>query len=142
MLTTPSRKKCAPEECAATKSFRLSEDGQHIELTFIGEINRRSALETNEAANALGRQVGVARYLVDVTRARNTDSINDQYNFAYQDLRQSKIIDRAARVAILIDPADRSHDFIETVTRNAGFNAKLFTCRTQALAFLTAEGEI
>ena len=125
-----------------TAKIRPSEDGQFIEMIFVGEINRRIAMEQNQAAHTLGTSLGIRSYLADVTRAPNTDSVLDQYNFAYQDMRQNEAVDRTARIAILIDPADHSHDFIETVGRNSGLNMKIFTCRQRAIEFLSAEHEI
>jgi hypothetical protein len=41
-------------------------------------------------------------------------------------------IDKYARIATLVNPDDHSHDFIETVARNAGLNVKIFTDPDQA----------
>jgi hypothetical protein len=85
------------------------------------------------------RHLRIRRYLVDVTKARNTDSPSDNYAFAYADMQTAEGIDRAARVAILADPADDSHNFVETVCLNAGLIVWKFTDRTQARRFLTRE---
>jgi len=50
---------------------------------------------------------------------------------------QKDIFDRNAKVAFLIHPDDHSHDFIEVVFRNAGFNARLFREKENALKFLS-----
>ena len=71
--------------------------------------------------------------------ARNTDSIVENYDFAYKDMSETENIDRLARVAILSSPGDHSHDFIETVTRNSGLNVKLFNDPELARLFLTDE---
>ena len=54
-------------------------------------------------------------------------------------MQQAEDIDRNARVAVLRSPGDHSHDFIETVSRNAGLHVKLFTDRAKALAHLLEE---
>lgn len=41
-----------------------------------------------------------------------------------------------ARVAGLISPGDHSHDFVETVSMNAGMFLKLFTDITEARNYL------
>ncbi len=117
-------------------AINLSGDGKYIILTIKGEINRKIAMPQNLEAHELGRNLGISRYLVDVTEARNTDSILDQHDFAYKDMQENKGIDRSARVAALISPSDHSHDFIETVAKNSGFNLRLFNDRKKAERFL------
>jgi len=114
-----------------------SEDHQIIVIKVTGEINRKTAMRQNREAHALGKELGINRYLVDLKEARNTDPIVDQYNFAYEDMAKAEGIDRSAVVAVLVSEDDRTHDFIVTVTRNAGLNVSLFTDREKAMAFLT-----
>jgi hypothetical protein len=40
-------------------------------------------------------------------------------------------------VALLVDPEDHSHDFVETVGRNAGLNVTLFRDRDAAKQYLS-----
>lgn len=72
------------------------------------------------------------RYLVDVTESRNVDSDSNNYKFAYEDILINPGIDRNAHVALLVDPRDHSHDFFETVARNAGLDVTLFRDRELA----------
>jgi hypothetical protein len=113
-----------------------SVDGKYIILTVKEEINRKTAMQQNLEAHALGRKLGINRYLVDVTEARNTDSIQDSYDFAYKDMRETEDIDRLARIAVLVSPGDHSHDFIETVSRNTGLTVEIFTDLELAKLFL------
>ena len=48
---------------------------------------------------------------------------------------------RSAHVAILVSPDDRSHDFIETVNRNAGYNVRVFRDADAAISWLEEPGE-
>ncbi len=116
-----------------------SEDGKYIVVTVQGEISRVSVRQQHIDTFALARSLNVFRILVDVVDAPNTDTIADQYDFAYKDMRQVDPIERSARIAILAAPDDHSHDFIETVGRNSGLNMKLFRDRTQAIAHLLAD---
>ncbi|MCL4836864.1 MAG: hypothetical protein KJ058_02720 [Thermoanaerobaculia bacterium] len=116
--------------------IHLSDDGTYVELVRRGEISRQSVLAENLQAHALGRAHGVRSYLVDHTEARSVDSLVDQYDFAYHDMREAEGLDQGARIAVLITAGDRSHDFIETVCRNAGFDVQLFTDRAAAVRFL------
>ena len=117
-------------------TIKPSKDGKYIILKIVGEINSQSAMKQNLEAHALGRELGIARYLVDVTEARNTDSVVENYDFANTDMWETEGIDIYAKVATLVSPEDHSHDFIETVARNAGLNVRLFNDINQAKKFL------
>lgn len=127
-----------------TRSVRLamdytitpSEDGTYIYLKVRGEITREAAMQQNLEAHALGKQLKIRRYLVDVTEARNVDPAVQKYEFAYTDMQKSEAIDRSALVATLVSPHDHSHDFVETVSQNAGLRVKFFTDLGLALQYL------
>jgi hypothetical protein len=74
-----------------------SEDRKYIILTVKGEITREIAMQCNLEAHALGEELGIHRYLTDVTEARNNESVVEKYKFAYQDMQQQAGIDRRAR---------------------------------------------
>ena len=116
-----------------------SEDGTHIILKMKGQINRQGVQQPNLEAHALGKRLKIGRYLVDATEAVNTDTVVDSHQFAYRDMLTMPGIDRRARVAILVSPGDHSHDFIETVCRNAGLDVKIFTDSKPAKRFLSGE---
>ena len=118
-------------------TINSSVDGHYIIHTIKGEINRKTAIQQILAAQSLGRKLGINRYLVDVTEARNTDSTINIYDLAYNDLRKIKGIDRLAHIALLVSPGDRSHNFYETVARNTGLNVKVFNDLELAKLFLT-----
>ena len=113
-----------------------SADKKYIVLKHFGEINRKLGLERVIEAHALGAKLGINRYLVDLTEAKNVDSIHESYEYAYEDSKTANGIDRGARAAMLVDPEDHSHDFVETALRNAGHNVTLFRDRDSAISHL------
>ncbi|MGA9119216.1 MAG: hypothetical protein WB699_07590 [Bacteroidota bacterium] len=113
-----------------------STDGLFIILKIKGNITRQTAMQLNLEAHALGKQLKIRRYLVDVTEARNTDGEMETFKFAYSDMQKMEGIDRFARVATLVSPNDHSHDFMETVAVNSGLNVKLFRDAEEAMRFL------
>ena len=119
--------------------IKPSSDRQYIILTVKGEINRNTAMQQNIEAHKLGAKLNINRYLVDVTEARNTDTAIDSHQFAYKDMRNSEDVDMTARVALLVSPGDHSHNFIETVAKNAGLNVTIFTDLEVAEAYLGEE---
>ena len=117
-------------------SIKPSDDGRYIVVTTQGNLTNEIALRQNIESHALGKKLSISRYLVDVTQARNIDSVPTNYKFAYEDMVAAPEIDKNARIALVADPQDHSHDFIETAFRNAGFHIRLFRNRDEAIRHL------
>ena len=113
----------------------LSEDKSYVILKYVGEISREPVLKITEEAHRFGSRQGVKHYLVDVTEAVNVESLMGNYDFAYDDLDQADI-DRSACIAMLVDPNDQTHDFVETLLINAGHGVRLFRDRETAIKYL------
>jgi hypothetical protein len=96
-----------------------------------GEITCEEAMKCSEECHSTGNKLGILKFLVDATEARNVESALKNYYFAYKDLDASQV-DKRARVALLVDPGDTSHDFLETLCRNAGHDVTLFRERELA----------
>ncbi len=111
-------------------------DGDYILIEVRGVIDRKHATRITLESHALGRELGFRKYLMDLTDAVNQEPANEQYQYANHNLNTIEGLDHYALCAALVDPADHSHDFIETVIRNAGFNFRLFRDHLQAMAFL------
>jgi hypothetical protein len=113
-----------------------SSDGMYIIIKVKGNITRQTALQMNLEAHALGRQLQIRRYYVDMTESKNADEPLEDYELAHSDMRQTEGIDKQAWVAALVSPNDHSHDFMETVSKNAGLHLKLFTDPDDAMQYL------
>jgi hypothetical protein len=116
-----------------------SEDGKYILLRGKGDIKHgnpqeliRPILEVYELAERLK----IYRLLADVTQVRNLHSPVDDYEFVNTSIANEERINRFMRIALLVAPEDHSHDFMETVARNAKFMFTIFRDRETALAFL------
>lgn len=123
-----------------TRSIAPSADRKYIILRIVGDYTRQRAISHTVEAHALGRQLGIKRYLVDMTESRNTESVLANYEFARQEIWDVPEIDKTALVAIVVSPSDHSHDFVETVARNAGLLVTIFRDRTLAEKHLSADG--
>ena len=121
-----------------TYTITPSPDNAYISIKVTGDITRDSAMEHNIKANILGKKLGINKYLMDLTEARNTESIIDNYKFAYEDMTAPDI-DPSARVAVLVSPDDNSHNFVMTAMMNAGLNVALFNDMESAKKFLRGE---
>jgi len=119
-------------------SYRIqpAEEGSYIHIEVQGTINRAVGVELIIEAHSLGDELGIENYFMDLTQAVNDDTVSDQFHFANTDMAETPGLNRYAKVAALVAPEDHSHDFIETVLRNVGFNLRIFRCRSEAMAFL------
>ncbi len=118
-------------------SIKVSKNHSYIILKVNGEIKAQNMMQYILEAHEVGKKEGLNRYLVDVRNAVNTDSVIDNYNFAYSDMKKTKGVDKMALVAALVSPGDHSHDFIETVLSNAGLFLKIFSDPVKAKEYLT-----
>jgi hypothetical protein len=119
-------------------SIAPSCDQKYIILRVTGDYTRQRAMAHTIEAHALGRSLGVRRYLVDMTESRNAETVLANYEFARQEIWDAPEIDKTALVAIVVSPDDHSHDFVETVARNAGLLVTLFRDRALAEQHLLA----
>jgi hypothetical protein len=116
-------------------SIAPSADGTYIIQTLRGVITRVTAIQYNLETHALARRLGIRRILIDAVECKNVESESGNYDFAYRDMT-AEGFDRDARVALLVSPDDHSHDFVETVCRNARLNVTLFRDRALAEEYL------
>ena len=116
----------------------LSEDGKYIVCEVTGLITLAISREFSSELNSLSRDTGVKRFLHDVRHAINVMNISQNYQYAYEDM-ESLELQRDVYSAILTDPADSSHDFVETVGENAGYYIRIFHDEDAAIAWLKNE---
>jgi len=117
----------------------LSDDSSYIILEVTGEITRESAIKGSIDAHKFGKEKGIKKYLVDCTNSRNVDSVFNNYQFAYHDMKHTEGIDATSIIVIVVSPEDHSHDFVETAARNNGLNFTLFRDRQKAIEFLKSQ---
>lgn len=115
-----------------------SENGNYIVCRVNGAITVDIAREFTKKLSDLTRSTNIKRVLSDVRNARNELGTLENYYYAYKDMGEFNI-QRNSRSAILVDPVDKSHDFVETVAQNAGYNVKVFQDETAAIAWLQEE---
>ena len=123
-----------------THSVIPSEDGKYIILTIKGELDSLNALQPAVEAHELAAKLGINQILYDYTEARSVRSPADVYFLINDDVLKQPKFRLHSRVAFLVAPDDMSHDFMITVSQNAGLNVRLFRDRQQAVEYLTQPG--
>ncbi|MFC1764154.1 hypothetical protein ACFL6U_19030 [Planctomycetota bacterium] len=116
-------------------TISLSEDGTYVRIRVSETITGEG--EKDFAQNAIkdAKAHRINKFLVDVRGAPNKASSLEQYRFGHEDVKQFGL-DRGARIAVLADTDDQSHDFIETVFVNAGYCCRLFQAEDLAVEWL------
>ena len=115
---------------------RVIDEGGYLLCRVYRPVTISLARRFARAVDELHRQSGIHVFLFDLRGAPNTASVLDNYEYAYEDMAAMNLA-RNARSALLVDPDDHSHDFPETVMRNAGYIVRLFTDEAEAIAWLT-----
>ena len=115
--------------------INVSGDSTYIIVKYSGNITRDIALKSTIESHVLGRKHSISNFLLDAKSAHNDGSFLDNYSFAYEDLKKANI-NKVACVALIVDPEDNSHNFLETVLRNAGHNVTLFRHWESAVHYL------
>lgn len=113
----------------------ISKEGDYIKVEVLqpmtSELGRQSGID----AARLGNERIIKNFLFDVRKAPNVQSIVHDYYFVYEEM-DALGFKSGSRSALLVSPNDKSHDFIETAFRNAGFNVRIFTDESSAISWL------
>lgn len=117
--------------------IRMSENGRYIICRVTQSITVELAREFTIALDQLSRSQRIKRFLVDVRGAPNVASVFQNFDFANKDMADLGL-QRDVRSAILVGANDHSHDFVETVTQNAGYGVLVFDDEAAAIAWLEA----
>jgi hypothetical protein len=129
------------EENYMTKEIKVSDSGKYIIVCVNEDMTRSLAESLGLEAMHLGNRKNINKYLYDLRNSRNKESVNANYIFANQDLKRLEP-NPSNKIAMLTSPNDKSHDFIETVLRNAGYDVKLFVNESEAITWLEETSNI
>ncbi|MGR8950382.1 MAG: hypothetical protein ACU84Q_20245 [Gammaproteobacteria bacterium] len=113
----------------------VAKNNNHIVCIVSQPIARADACKFASDMLVLAEANGIRRFLVDVRNAPNESTAEENYRFAHEDLPQLGF-PYESLVAILTRVGDSSHDFVEMVSRNAGYSVKLLDEEARAIAWL------
>lgn len=104
-------------------------------LSVHSDTDADMALELTRAAVADAGAADVRGFLVDLRGTRNVASALSDYELANSGFKGLGV-QRHQRVALLVDVADRSRDFFETLASNAGYILRVFADEEAARQWL------
>lgn len=118
--------------------IKLSDSGKYVIVSVNSDMTRELAEQVGLEATHLARKKNINLFLYDLRNSTNRESVNSNYIFAKQDINRIQP-DNSNKIAMLTSPNDKSHNFVETVLRNAGHNVLLFRDKEKALEWLLEE---
>ena len=118
--------------------IKLSDSGKYIVVIVNSDMTRTLAEQIGLEAMHIARKKNLNLFLYDLRNSINRESVNSNYIFAKQDINRIQP-DQSNKIAMLTSTNDKSHNFVETVLRNAGHNVLLFTDKEKALEWLLEE---
>ena len=113
----------------------ISEDGNYIIGKVSGKLTEETAQQLAKEYVKIVESTGIKRLLNDVRGAPDAMGVFSGYSYAYK-VVNTLGFPRDIRAAIVADAGDDSHDFQETVARNAGYLVKVFHSFDQAVDWL------
>lgn len=121
-------------------NITISENGKYIVGKVYGQLNKEVAEQIAKEYVKIHNSTGIKRILNDVRDVSDKMSVLEEYRHAYEDVN-SLGIPRDIRAAIVVSEGDVSHNFQETVARNAGYSVKIFHSIEQAVKWLLTDNE-
>ena len=112
--------------------IQISEDGTYVRIRVYETITGEMEIEFAGKAIKEARKLKINKFLVDVRGTTNVANTFEQYGFGYVEMALLGL-EKTSRIAIIADEGDTSHNFIETVLRNAGYDCLIFSDKQTAL---------
>jgi hypothetical protein len=113
----------------------VSDDRRYINIRLYVPMTAKLSRTIAHDLADLSDETKIERFFFDLRGAVSELEVLSSYTMAYEDLE--KIGPSRSHMSVfLTDVEDKSHDFMETLYRNAGFNVKQFKDKDTALAWL------
>ena len=113
----------------------ISKSETYVKVKVNETISAEMARDFAEEAIKKANQHNIKKFLIDVRGTRNVAGHLENYLFAYENVNRFGL-DRNSRIGVIVSPGDKSHDFVETVLMNAGYNCCLFLEEYSAIEWL------
>jgi hypothetical protein len=114
--------------------IKLSDDKSFVIVNVKKHLSTQIALVFTKEAIDLAGKHNINCYLIDIRGIKNTWSPFETYQFAHNLDKYGR--QRLHKVALLVDPTDKTHAFLETTIVNQGYNNHLFTNYDEVVAWL------
>jgi len=120
--------------------LKMADNGKFGILTVKNEVTNNLVIRFTRDVLKFTQANNVSLFFYDYRRAPSAQTYADQYELIYHRLNSDQL-DSIQKIAILVSPKDRSHDFIEFLCAGLGRNILIFNDLTAAKDWL-AEKQI
>ncbi len=112
----------------------ISDDKSFVIVNLKKTVSSIYVLIFTKETVRLAKKFGINSFLFDIRTTNNKWGTFEKYTFA----KELEKFDRKRndKVALLVHSSDKTRSFIETATRNQGFNTRIFTHYNEAVAWL------
>ena len=115
--------------------IRLSDDKSFVIVHVKKSLSPQTALVFTQESVELANKNNINSYLIDLREiGKHTWGVLETYQFA-QELKNYKR-QRLDKVALLVEPDNKTFSFVETTTANQGYNTRIFTNYDEAVVWL------
>jgi hypothetical protein len=119
------------------KGFKtsVSKNGKYVRIDVYKPVTSELEKTFFHDCVKIMKRHNIINVLVNVSGVPNIAGELNDYTLAY---RETKRVDYPSngKIAVLVDPSDSSHDFIEIVFNNAGYNCTFFDEEGDAIKWL------
>ena len=106
--------------------FDIVEGQSWINVRIYDPLTKKLVLDLLEEAVRVSTKHKRCGLLMDVRGAPSLKTTVEDYDIAYYRLQELGY-KQCLKSAIVVDPEDNSHDFLETCVMNAGYNWRIFS---------------
>lgn len=114
--------------------IKLSDDKSFVIVHVKRHLSTQTALIFTKESIELAGKHNINSYLIDLRGIENTWGVFETYQFAQELKKYGR--QRLDKVALLVEPTDKTHSFLETTVVNQGYNNRLFTNHDEAIVWL------
>lgn len=124
----------------ADYEFSIPEDHRYILCRINGPMTVDDARDFSVEINQMSGDSGIKKLLFDVQNAPFVSDVARQYVYVSSEIPKLNLY-KDVRIAVLIDPTDRSHDFMESMLQKVGINMRVFEDMNRAMRWLHGAGD-
>ncbi|MBN2313209.1 MAG: hypothetical protein JXM79_04725 [Sedimentisphaerales bacterium] len=106
--------------------LNVTEDQPWIYARVYDPVTKTLLLDLLADALRRARELGVSRYLIDARGVPSMKTTIEDYDIVNYRLKELGF-ERRSKAAMIVDPEDKTHNFFEICSMNAGYNWQIFT---------------
>ncbi len=120
-----------------THELDFDKENKIIILKLTGQTDKTNFANEFLKAFKLGMKIGYNRYLFNLTNSYNINTSESNTKFLYEEISSKIEIADDTKIAVVIDRANYSYDFLHTLALSLDFEVEMFSSVEKAMIYLT-----